>query len=245
MAGITGLTINGLDVRTYAIEVETTDGWDAFPGVRSSGFEHPYRPGEKLSGRKFYRARDLTLTLLVFPQNASGLVTTTRAQHLQENLDALMGALHHSTATIPVVRTMPDATTRTAQVRVLQSFDVGEAAPLARRILVRLRMGHPFWRGASGQVTATGTLTNDGNAPITDAVITFTGAGSVVHANGDTLTTTGSCVVDIGEGTVKQGGNDADNLLTYDQPYLMIFEPGGNGVTITGTVTIDYFDAWF
>lgn len=242
----TGFSIGGTDLRTKAINLRTVDGWDAFPGLRGAGLVYPYRTGEDISGRKFYQGRDINLSFEVFPRNASGGVTTSPAEHLQDNLDTLMGLFHNSTGTVTITRTMPDATTRTAAVRVLGAAQVVQGTSALSRIVVfRCRMGHPFWRGASGQVTATGNLTNNGNAPIVDAIVTFGTAGTLTHSGlGVSLTATGACIVDIGAWTVTQGGSPADNLLSYDEPWWMLFEPGVNALVITGTVTVDYYEAW-
>lgn len=252
----TGWDLDGTDLRRIGYNIRTADGWDAFPASRAAALEHPFRHGEELSDRVFYKARDVSLAIMVLPTAPDGSVTLSGLEHVRANLDALMGLFHGRTGLRTLTQTLPDGSTqRQAKVRVVDSFVVNGLGgnDAARLFVARLRMPYPFWSELPAKnVNGTGSLVlaNGGNAPIQNAVITFSTAGRLTHdATGDYLEVDsvagGSVVVDLGAWTVTQAGSPADARLSYNRGWLMEFDPGNNGLTATATVSIDYYDSYF
>ncbi len=247
---VTGWDIDGTDLRTLAYDIRDTDDWDSFPASKYGVQRHPFRTGFGISDKTFYRERHLNLNMAVFPQNTSGQVTTSPLEHMQDNIDTLLG-LFHSSGLLTITRTLPDGlTTRVIEGKVLNSFQVKQLGTFLKRFTVRLDLPYPFWRqGSVKNVNGTGALvlTNNGNAPIHNAVITFTTAGRLtVNATGDYIESSAAgVVVDLGAWTVTQGGSPADNLLSdYNRPWFVDFQPGANSLTATGTVSIDFYDSY-
>lgn len=244
---LTGFTLNGLDLRTLAHNIDSVNGWDSFPGVKSAGVEYAFTHGEYLGGRRFYRAREIDLNMVILTTDSTGVVTTSPEEHLEENVDTLLGALHNSFGPITLTRTMPSGAVRTAAVRPIDFVRFGSfQGPLLRAATLTLRMGYPFWHGAADSYTGgTGTVTNDGNAPVNDMVITFTTAGRITHDDtGDYIESdSAGLVVDVGTGVIT-GGDSGE--IHSNNPWFLQLEPGDNDITVTGgNKTINFFPGYF
>lgn len=243
----TGFVLGSLDLRTLAHEITLVSGWDTFPGLKFSGTQYAYQHGEDISGRRWYQPRTIDLHLILLATDATGVVTTTPLEHLQANLDALFAALHNSTGPLTLTRTMPDGTTRTAEVRPLDAAPVEDGTGITKSVVLSLRMGYPFWHGATATVAGTGPLacTNNGNAPINDMVVTFTTAGRVTTPAGDYLESAAAgAVVNVRTGEVTGTATPAD--ISSNKPWFIQFEPGANSVAVTGgSKSIQYFHAYF
>lgn len=240
---------NTVDLRTLGYNIQVVDGWDSFPHARMGASQYPYRHGEILTDEVFYDAKDISLGMVVLPTDANGLVTTSPLQHLQDNIDLLFG-IFGAAGMGSLIRTMPDLTQREAVVKVIDTFEVTEQSKQARAFVVRARMPIPFWRELpqiTGQsVSGSTVVTNNGNAPVQDFQITFAGAGSLTNSdNGDVLTATAACVLDMREWNIESGGLPVDNRLTPNAPWLFRLRAGANNLVGTGTVSLSYYHSWF
>ena len=258
---VTGWQIGAIDVRDKRFNISTIDGWDSMPSRRGSNIEVPTRHGSVTVPDKFYKERTLTLNIMVFAQDSSGDVTHTNGPraHIRENLDILLGALY-SNSLIPIQRVEPDypgagTVTWEALGEVLDVIPVLSGASLTRLMAVRFKLPNPFWR-ILPEVTGGGTpsVSNGGNAPVDDMVVTLTGGTNPKLTN----TTTGEfleitdgmanpVIIDVGARTVVQNGLDVDALLTTAPGRWMEFVPGTNSLSLTGggSVSIDFYSKAF
>lgn len=242
MVGLTGFTLNGLDLRTLATNIDSANGWDSWPGLKAVGADYAYSHGEDFSGRLFYRARDIDLAMVILATNSSGVVITSPQQHVDANIATLLGALHSTSSPLSLVRTLASAETRTALVRPIDFARVEDHVGPTRRVNLTLRMGYPFWHGAAFDVTNSGSFSfnNLGNAPINDFELTFNGAGRLTHsASGDWVESSAAGVtINIGTGVVTAGSSAAVNS---NRPWLIQLEPGNNSLSATASVTLEGF----
>jgi hypothetical protein len=258
---VTGWQVGAIDVRDGRFNISTLDGWDSMPSRRGANIEIPLRHGAVSVPSKFYKQRTLTLNIIVLPNDASGAVTHTNGAraHIRENLDVLLGALY-SDSLISVQRVEPaypgaGTVTWEALCEVLDVIPVRSGAGLTRLMAVRFKIPRPFWR-ILPEVTGGGTpsVSNIGNAPVDDMVVTFTGGTNPKLTN----TTTGEflmitdamanpVVVDVGERTVKQLGAPVDAVLSHAPGRWLEFVPGTNSLSLTGggTVSIDFYSKTF
>lgn len=235
---LTGFTLNGLNLRTVASDIRSPNGWDVFPGMNDLPRGFIFRHGEDLNGRRFYRPRDIDLNLVILTGDVGGSPEPTVLEQVEKNMGILLGALHNTFGTIPLVRTLPSGNTRTAHVRPLSSTPIGELAGPSRALSLGLSMGYPFWHGASDSASGTPTISPNyvGNAPSNDMVFTFTTAGRITHdLTGDWIESDDAgLVVDVGTGEITGGNSGA---IHANRPWWIQFEPGPagtNDLTVTG-----------
>lgn len=251
----TGWDIAGTDLRRVGYNIDSVAGWDAFPGQRAASFQYGYRHGEVFDQRGFYNARLLPLRIGIVPAAPDGshdYATTSPEEYVQDNIDDVLGLLH-SLGDLTVTRTMPDASVRTIQGRVINAVPVEKGVGKIGRILnVLLRCGYPFWEqtGQQSQLGQTGAFSaaNDGNAPINNMVVVFNVAGTLTHdASGDWISCTEAGVtVDVGARTVKNGAVFKDSTFDYRDAWWLQMEPGSNGFTVSGGGDIDltWYHSW-
>lgn len=247
VVGLTGWMLGALDLRTLAVNIEQVNGWESFPSLKGGGNEFSYLHGEDLSGRAFYRAKNIDLAMLILATNAAGVVTSTPQQHVDENLATLFGALHSSSAYLTLTKTLYPSTARTIQVRPVDIARVDQKVGLSRAVLLSLRTGYPFWHGAAFSSSAgsgTTAFNNLGNAPINDMVITFTGAGRITNnLNGDWVESSAAGVVlNVGTGEVTTGSPGAINS---NRPWYLQLEPGSQNLARTASIVLDGFYGYF
>lgn len=258
---LTTWRINSIGLNDLRFNIGSVDGWDSYPERRGSNIEIPFRDGSIAQPDKFYREKDFALSVIIMPNNTTGAVTHTngRRAHIRENLDILMGELY-STSLIAVQRDEPaypgaGTVTYESLCEVVDVIPVtGSVGPLARQMIIRFRMPIPFWR-VLPEKTGQGTpsVSNGGNAPVTDMVITFTGGTNPLLTNtttSETILITDAMatpvIVDVGARTVTQGGSPADGLITPGTDNWMKFIPGTNNLTLgSGSVSIDFYDKEF
>ncbi len=256
MATTTGFTLAGLDLRQVGWDIGSVNGWDGWPGKRLQETVYGYRHGAQMDDRGFYNSRDIGLQISVHPLlpagGDSGLIDA--AEHIQSNVDDLMGALHNVNDTLLLSRAMPDGTTRTLEVYPVQAWAIAKGiGVVGRRFGLMLRAPYPFWE-QTGQQSENGetggfTAANDGNAPIGNMVITFNTAGTLTHdASGDFITVIeNGLIVDVGARTVKLGSVHKDNKLTVNRAWWLQMEPGSNAFTVSGggNIDLDWFHHFF
>ncbi len=254
MAITTGFTLAGLDLRQVGWDIGTVNGWDSWPGKRLQETVYGYRHGAQMDDRGFYKARDIALSISVHPFLPAGGGSDDPAEHIQSNVDDLLGALHNVSDTLLLSRAMPDGSVRTLDVYPVQTFAMSKGTgPVGRQFGLLLRAPYPFWQqtGQQSQNGETGSFTadNDGNAPIGNMVVAFNTAGTLTHdASGDFITVTESgLIVDMGARTVKAGSVHKDNKLTVNRAWWLQMEPGSNAFTVSGggNIDLDWFHHFF
>ncbi len=256
MVTTTGFTLAGLDLRQVGWDIGTVNGWDGWPGKRLQETVYGYRHGSQMDDRGFYNSRDIGLQISVHPLlpagGDSGLIDA--AEHIQSNVDDLMGALHSVNDTLLLSRDMPDGTTRTLEVYPVQAWAIKSGiGAVGRQFGLMLRAPYPFWEQTvqQSQNGETGAFTadNDGNAPIGNMVVTFNTAGTLTHdVSGDFITVTeDGLIVDVGARTVKLGSVHKDNKLTVNRAWWLQMEPGSNAFTVSGggNIDLDWFHHFF
>lgn len=247
-------TFAGYDLSTYAVILTAPGaGIDEFPAVRGDDAPLTGLPGRRFLTKTF-ESRRVGLVLAVLGTNAAGAVTTTPAQHARANLDALYAILGLRTQGA-LVRLMPDGSTRTAQAEVVNVRNVSDPANHEVFILtVDFQLADPFWYIAalvdSSRAFTVGVpfnLTQAGTAPthkvlfvllgtITNPRITNNTTGYYVQYTG-TITTPRTVTIDGAAFTAVHSLNgNVINLITHGggAPF-MLFAPGVNSITVTGT----------
>lgn len=232
----------------------SVDGWDSYPAWRGEDVVVSNMHGKWVNNRRFSNSRSLIIPMIILPYDpVTGAQTNSVGEHLQENLDTLLGLLYSGVYdSIGLVRTMPDATVRTIKGEVIDAIDVGGGTGY-KELSLQFDCPYPFWHGgAVSEPTKSGafTVTNDGNAPVGDAVFTFSGAATLTNdATGDSfeIVSGANTIVDAGARTIKRSGSHVDEDFTLgDTGYWIELVPGVNNLTLTGagTVDIDFFDGW-
>ncbi len=211
-----------------------------------------YQHGEFSSPRKFHPAANILLETWLRYTNAAGAVTHTdgRPGHVYENYGSMKTLLTGAQASlVRLERTNPEDGTVHMDVEL-----VGEGRPTQAQHIIGwpLRGPHPFWVGVAASQQSPTTVTNNGTAPVGDAVIDIVGgtAGGISHDDtGDSVTIAGALPsggvrVDVGARTAVRisGGADWSDNLVVNAPWWIEFDPGANAVTAVGgsTVTVDF-----
>lgn len=251
---ITGWTVAGQSLRTPGWEIMSVNGWDSYPSFRGEDVVVSNMHGKWVNNRRFANSRSLVLPMIVLPYDPStGAQTDTPEEHLQENLDTLLGLLYSGVYdSIGLVRTMPDGTTRTIKGEVVDAVDVGGGTSF-KELSLQFDCPYPFWHGAAVSDTGNSgsfSVTNSGNAPVGDAIFTFSGIATLTHdATGDSfeIVSGSNTVVDAGERTIKRAAAHVDTDFTLGSTgYWIELAPGVNNFTLSGagTVDVDFFDGW-
>ena len=258
-------SLGSINLRDGRYQIVTIDGWDEFPPFAGTPFHIPFKHGVWAPSKRYFESKVLALGVVIMPFSTLGTVTHTNgaAAHIRENIDDLMAELYPASGLVTVSRTelnYPGAGTTvwTNDGIVTRAIPVrGGKGTIYRFMFITLDMVSPFWRvGALKTGQTPPTVVNDGNAPVDDMVITFTGGTNPRLTN----TTTGEwieiidamatpVVVSVGPRTVTQGGAPADGLLRINPlyPHWMEFRPGSNSLTLTGggSVSINFYDKVF
>lgn len=253
----TGFTLNGLDLRQSGWEIASVAGWDSFPGLRIPNVEYAYRHGSTMGARGFYQPKDIAIQMWVLPLTPAGAtVHSDPAQHIQENVDDLLGALHSTSNSLVLSRAMPDGTTRTIDVYPVSASTVEDGrqqwGPHARGFNMLLTAPYPFWESSvlDSEVAQTTTfnVVNDGNAPINNFSIVFNVAGTLTNTTtGEAITVTEAVTVDLAAKTVKSGATHKDDVITVGEAWWMELQPGTNAMSCSGGANVDvsWRDHWF
>jgi len=189
-------TVDGTSLRNLAYNIESADGWDAYPGKRSSNPNIAFVQGEFSDPMKWYMSRDISLKLVVFDQSTGGGTGHPggpRGQ-LQENVDTLLGLFYARDSLLDLRRMQANSAgsliERQARVEVVDAFAVESTRrgdPM-RTMVVQLRMPYPLWweLPLATQTEANITTTSNGfnivaggNAPASDMVVTFDATAAI------------------------------------------------------------------
>ena len=255
---ISGSTLSGgTVVESQAIGLTTWGGLLGHPGFRGFNAQTLGRDGS-IHRDKPYAPRLMTLSVAAWNRDAVGTITAAggAAEELDDNQDTLLGLIDGNGGEFIAEVDMTDGTTRWIRLAVSgpASFVDGPlfgAVHAARTLLVPLIAAYPMWQSEtlySDTLSGADTLTNLGNGRISNAVLTFSGDGTLTNTdNGDALTVAGSTAavtVDVAAQTVLMGGTAADNVLTPATPEWMRFKGGTTNVTATVSVGVSYRDHW-
>ena len=256
MANTTGFTLNGLDLRQVGWDIGSVSGWESWPGKRHHATEYGYRHGSQMDDRGFYLARDIGIQMFVHPYLPAGGDSSLidPAEHIQSNVDDLLGALHSVSSALVLSKAMPDGTTRAIDVHPVGAWPLSKGVgAVGRTFGLLLNAPYPFYEETAQQSQAgeTGafTATNNGNAPINNMVVTFNAAGTLTHdVSGDFITVTEvGDVVDVGARTIKLAAVHKDNNLDVNRAWWLQMEPGVNDFTVSGGGNVDltWYHSWF
>ena len=216
--------------------------------MTSHGSAPPSTPG------KLYRPRLFTLSIIVYGFDDDGLILTSgQCEEMETNLDEIKGLLS-SEALITMERDWADGTTRFLQMEQSgEAIDRQGAIRYSRTLDVPCVAPYPFWQSSTLNTDTVdaggGTVTNAGNAPISNLIAVFAGDSVLTHTEyGATLEVSGSAsavTVDCGARTVTQAGSAADNLLTRNRAYwIRLPKTGGSFTRSAANVTLSWRDQW-
>lgn len=243
-SGIAG----GFSINNFGIMVEDWSSVWGYVGKSGSTVEINGLPGGITTGDLLGLSRFMDLNLLFTHKDRWGGLTepTSEEQH-QANLDVFLNLLRVQDQLLEV--DMPDGTTRFTVFNALNPVAIA-AASLYRRASFPIVSDYPYWKqgGAvsTDSIAGSDTLVSAGTAPVYDAILTFTGAGSLEHTTQEwEIEVTGACEVDLGRRLVTVGGVPAMNLLRRTRRDWAWFMPGGNALVATGgTVTVEWRDGY-
>lgn len=230
----TGWTLEGIDLRTLAINIGSTAGWDAFPSKRAGDLEIAFMDAVLTDPRKWIQAREIPLEIELFRTNASGgLPVGGAAEALRTNIDTLLGLLYKRNGYLDLRQTVPTVGggthDRSAQVEVNDFIALEEDKKMLRKALINFKMVEGLWRqiettgggvpqktaGLTNVTTATANFNviTGGNAPVRgglrDAfVVKFTANSGIINPRFEVLAT--------GEFVQYSGSLTAAQVIVFD-----------------------------
>ncbi len=215
--------------------------------------------GDYRQSGKPYQSRLITLGLIAYDRDATGSLITTRREHLETNLDTLLGLLDGNEETVILERDMADGTTRWIELEALQGASMvrGQIFGTSHsgyQLTQFVKAAYPFWQSETEKTQAVAgaqAIVNAGNARISNMKLSYAGDSILTHVDtGDTLTITGSTVppvvIDVKARTIVENSVNADNLLgAPDQDYWMRWGAGTINLNVSAaTVTVTWRDHW-
>jgi hypothetical protein len=174
-----------LDLRTLAINIRDAGSWDGFSAKRSGNQEVAYRDGEFSDPRKWFRAKEIPLKMLLLDRDASGLVTNPEGAegHLRENLDAWMGALYKRNSFLDLQKYVPAPGGgfhwRSAACEVVDFFPIEDENKIVRECITTFRMVEGLWR----QYETTGTAAPQKSVSVANVTTTTQAVNVPVGGN--------------------------------------------------------------
>ncbi len=243
----------GLDLSSYAYLVRDVTGADEFPKLRGEDAPFTGLPGRRPMA-KLADAKRLALGLWVNPLSAAGtLVEPTNRRQARKNLDELYAVLGKR-AQQALVRTLPDASSRTAMAEVV---DVGSFTdPVSGELfglVVDFALADPYLYGADVVVTGAtpasptdlaithpgtvrgGKLLLDFAGPSANPRVTNLGNGQYVEAL-VTIASTKHLVIDTTAFTALNDGANAIGSIRHSGAYRFLeVDPGTQTLRVTAT----------
>lgn len=222
------------------------------PGLRGRPAIVATAHGSQLDGRIPYSSYDFVLeAILAYGTPETPLDVYTNRSTLISRMTSHLGPVWLS-------RTAPFQGTVEIPIRVLRA---PRTTNPRHRIAFPCRTLEPFWRDVLltfNSVSMTSGITNTGDAPMADGLISFAGTNGVQRLTDITVGGSGSwieldanttgtpIVVDTGRGTTQQGGSDVDSVMTSADPWLLEINPGVNAYSLSGggTVTFTGREKW-
>lgn len=250
------VTLDGI----YDLHPYSWDGLFGFPGRRGQNVGVVGQPGRYRTFPKLSEQRAGRLGLLIRPQSSTGTVTLPggRCQHLEANQDLILGLIGSETLQT-LEWDMCDGTSRFLDVEFVDSSTISHRPGGARELPLSFVAAYPAWRKSGTPVTVNVTtgagvsVNPGGNAPVDNAVLTFTAAGTLTNTlTGEQVTVDpaagGPVTVDTWTGQVTQGGVPARNRVTgISHARILHLEPNvANPLTATGaTIAVSYTPHWW
>lgn len=224
------ITVNGLDLRSVATNIESLAGLLTTPARRGSNIEVPGRHGAIPTANKRYGVGEVVLPLWVKGVGSSGVTGSDDAQvtEFYANLDRILQAFH--AGTVVVDHTLPDGSVRRALCELLEpvAFSREPASPLFGRASVALTIPGAFWFELNNQ-THTATLTNGGSTAATPF------AGATAPMDELTLTFGPGSNPELGQGPVFFA---YDGIIGSGQ--TLVVNTGSWTASGTGGLVVDY-----
>lgn len=188
----------------------------------------------------------LVLATRIRDTNPSGVVDHAdgRPGHIVSNLAQLKRRFGRHDRQVTISRTLPHYGEVSIDVELVDQPQPGSDR---FEVIWTFKAAKPYWKVATAVTTnplTTGSFNPGGDGPVDDMVLTFTGNGSVVHANGDRVEIaggSGTVVVDVGNRTVLSGSTDRQEWLVVANERWLHLEGGiNNTLTVTGTVAMTH-----
>lgn len=246
----------GTTIDAGGIAIQTWDGLLQFPGMRGTNLTLLGSDGEYHRENKPYLAKTMTLNFVAYGRDATATVTSDVWTHLESNLDSIMELIAGAGEQAILERDMEDGTTRWIKIQPLVGA-VYTRGPLfdnsmgSYRLPVVVTAAYPFWQSETlhSQVVAVGadTIVNAGNARISNAIYTFSGAGTFTNSDDSyDLVATAACTVDCGTRQISNAGSPTPGRLDPpDREWWMRLGPGTTNVAVAANaVTVQYRDHW-
>jgi len=148
-----------LDLRTLAINIRDAGSWDGFAAKRAGNVEVAYNDGEFSDPRKWFRAKEIPLKMVLLDRDENGTVTHVEGAegHLRENLDTWMAALYQRNSFLDLQKYVPTVGGgyhwRSAACEVVDFFPFEDENKIVRECITTFRMVEGLWR----QYELTGT----------------------------------------------------------------------------------------
>jgi len=237
------VALSDFSERTYIV----TEGMAAREGIN---FSVPGLHGEVSYPFKMFEGANVVMGTFLRYTNPAGAITHADGApgHIYENKAKMMEIFGKMTGLVTLQRTTPHQGANILEVELLGGVEAGD--PMWNYLWV-LRAPKPFWRATTTTTHASGTgsLARGGNAPVDDAIATFTGDGTVtVDSNGEKVGVAGSggatVVVDCGKRTIKQGATNRDEWLVINSERWLPLDVTPVPITVVGTVSIAWFRKW-
>jgi hypothetical protein len=212
-----------------------------------AGVEGLLRPGSSF---------DIPLEADLRYTNSAGAVTHVdgAAGHVYENRSNLLRYLTATDTRRWLQRTAPHQGAVEIPFRLITPATSG--VPHFRQLFF-LRTLDAYWREQTQRtgVNPIPTITNGGDAPVADAIYTFSGFNGtqrLTHTpSGDYIeivadTTVNSVVVDLLAGTVTQAGSPVPTVSELSSPRGIWLQPGSNAMSLSGSgsVAVDLYEKW-
>lgn len=249
---LTGGTI----IDAAGIAITSQSGLFQFPGFRGLNPQLLGSDGAFHRTGKAVRPKVITLNFRAYGRDATGIVTTTKREHLEANLDSIFSLIAGAGERAILERDMADGTTRWIYIQVLNPASYIRApffnSEMGAYDLPVIATAHyPFWQSEVQTTTVipagAGTIVNAGNARISNMSLAFAAAGSITNdPDGDVVTATAAVTVDVGEKTISNGGAPTPGRVSpFNREHWFRTGAGSVAVTVaTTTVTAIYRSHW-
>ncbi len=246
-------TFGGVDLSSYAYLVREVTGADEFPKLRGEDAPFTGLPGRRPMG-KLADARRLALGLWVNPLSVAGtLVEPTNRRQARKNLDELYAVLGRR-AQQALVRTLPDASSRSAMAEVVDvSAFTDPVSGELFGLVVDFALADPYLYGADVVVSGAtptsptdlaishpgtvrgGKLLLDFTGPVANPRVTNIGNGQYVEAL-VTVASTKHLLIDTAAFTALNDGANAIGSIRHSGAFRFLeVDPGAQTLRVTST----------
>jgi hypothetical protein len=224
---------------------------EVYAAQRAKPSRQANRHGTVLEARTFYDSFSFILQVDLDYGNPEDPDT------VYANLATVLARANHNLERVWLTRTAPDQ--GDVEIPIVIRRPPQTSNP-RHRLRIPCFALDPFWRDRAvthSAVDPTSGVTNGGSAPIGDAVLVFSGAGTtatLAHTTrpgnpGITIatdTTVNAVTVDCEDRSVSQLGSPVDGIMNADLPELLELVAGANAFTVSsGAVALTARDKWF